>query len=431
MPSAPASIDDVLGLVGLADRAAHAVSGFSKGMQQRLGLGVALLGDPALVILDEPTSALDPIGRMDVRGILRTARDRGAAVFLNSHLLSEVERVCDRVAIVDRGRVVAEGPLSEVLGRQRDANPGRGARGRAPSTASSPPSGRRPSTAAEVVVADLDEDRVPDLVAALVGLGVRVHEVRSGRESLEQRFLELVGHGSAPAGGVGAVIAIARLTIGEAARRKILWVLVILAVLAVSLVGWGVSRLVDAARESGTPEVEIRLVVSQILIFIAFQFGFVQAMTAAFLGSPAIASDLESGIALAVLARPIRRSSYLLGRWLGLAIVLVAYGGGSALLAITVVGAVSGYTPPSILAPVAFLAAEGLVILTLTLLLSTRLPPIGGGAIAVVAFGLAWMAGTIERVGIAIARPQPRGEPAVRRGHRAASCCRWTGCGAA
>jgi ABC-type transport system involved in multi-copper enzyme maturation permease subunit len=203
------------------------------------------------------------------------------------------------------------------------------------------------------------------------------------------------------------VIAIARLTIGEAARRKILWVLVILAVIAVSLVGWGVSRLVDAARASGTPEVEIRLVVSQVLILIAFQFGFVQAMTAAFLGSPAIASDLESGIALALLARPIRRSSYLLGRWIGLAIVLVAYGGGSALLAITVVSAVSGFSPPSVLLPVGFIAAEGLVILTLTLLLSTRLPPIGGGAIAVVAFGLAWMAGTIERVGIAIAARNP------------------------
>jgi ABC-type transport system involved in multi-copper enzyme maturation permease subunit len=203
------------------------------------------------------------------------------------------------------------------------------------------------------------------------------------------------------------MIAIARLTIGEAARRRILWVLVLLAVIAVSLVGWGVGRLVEAARAGGTPELELRLIVSQILILIAFQFGFVQAMTAAFLGSPAIASDLESGIALAVLARPIRRSSYLLGRWLGLAIVLVAYGAGSALLAILVVGAASGYTPPSILAPVAFIAAEGLVILTFTILLSTRLPPIGGGAIAVVAFGLAWMAGTIERVGIAIAAENP------------------------
>ncbi len=203
------------------------------------------------------------------------------------------------------------------------------------------------------------------------------------------------------------MITIARLTIGEAARRKILWVLVILAIIAVVIVGWGVGQLVRLARESGTPELQIRLAVSQILIFIAFQFGFIQAMTAAFLGSPAIASDIESGIALAVLARPIRRSSYLLGRWLGLAIVLVAYGAGSALLAILVVGGVSGYLPPSILMPIAFIAAEGLVVLTFTMLLSTRLPPIGGGAIAVVAFGLAWMAGTIERVGVALAANNP------------------------
>jgi ABC-type transport system involved in multi-copper enzyme maturation permease subunit len=203
------------------------------------------------------------------------------------------------------------------------------------------------------------------------------------------------------------VIAIARLTIGEAARRKILWVLVGLALVAVGVTGWGVDRLVSIARESGSRELTIQLGVSQILIFIAFQFSFVLAMTAAFLGSPAIASDLESGVALALLARPLRRTSYLLGRWLGLAIVLAAYGAGSAVLAILVVGRVSGYTPPSIVMPVVFLVAEGLVVLTLSLLLSTRLPPIGAGAIAVVAFGLSWMAGAIERVGIAIAAENP------------------------
>ena len=74
-------------------------------MQQRLGLGVALLGDPDLVLLDEPTSALDPVGRTDVRAIVRAARDRGATVILNSHLLTEVERVCDRVIILDHGRI--------------------------------------------------------------------------------------------------------------------------------------------------------------------------------------------------------------------------------------------------------------------------------------------------------------------------------------
>ena len=203
------------------------------------------------------------------------------------------------------------------------------------------------------------------------------------------------------------MIAIARLTIGEAARRRILWVLVLLAVLAVALTGWGIDRLVSIARASGTEELTIQLGVSQILIFIAFQFSFVLAMTAAFLGAPAIANDIESGIALALLARPIRRSSYLLGRWLGLAVVLVAYGAGSALLAILVVSRVSGYTPPSIIGPLIYLATEGLVVLSLSLLLSTRLPPIGAGAISVVVYGLSWASGAIERVGIAITARNP------------------------
>jgi ABC-2 type transport system ATP-binding protein len=212
------AFDDVLGLVGLADRASHAVSGFSKGMQQRLGLGVALLGDPALVILDEPTSALDPIGRMDVRAILRTARDRGAAVFLNSHLLSEVERVCDRVAIVDRGRVVAEGALAEVLGAPETRIRVQGLK---PAALETDLAAFGPASfdGAELALADLDDDRVPDLVAALVGLGVRVHEVRSGRESLEQRFFELVGRGGAAAAPEGAAGSPAEGPAGRAGGR--------------------------------------------------------------------------------------------------------------------------------------------------------------------------------------------------------------------
>jgi len=198
------------------------------------------------------------------------------------------------------------------------------------------------------------------------------------------------------------MITIARLTIGEAARRRVLWVLVVLALIAVGLTGWGVERLVALARENGAGELEIRLGVSQVLIFIAFQFGFVLAMTAAFLGSPAIASDLESGVALALLARPLRRSSYLLGRWLGLAVVVVAYAVLSAALAIGVVGLVSGYVPPNPLVPVAFLAGQAVVLLSLTLALSTKLPPIGGGAVAVVAFGLAWFAGVLGGVGRAL-----------------------------
>ncbi len=109
-------IEDALAIVALADRGSGRIGTYSKGMQQRLGLGVALLGAPDLVVLDEPTSALDPVGRHDVREIIRGLGERGTTVFLNSHLLTEVEQVCHRVAIVDRGRVVAEGTLDELLG---------------------------------------------------------------------------------------------------------------------------------------------------------------------------------------------------------------------------------------------------------------------------------------------------------------------------
>lgn len=198
------------------------------------------------------------------------------------------------------------------------------------------------------------------------------------------------------------MIAIAKLTIGEAARRRVLWVLVILAAVAVGLTAWGVSALVESARDGGVSDLDIKFAVSQILIFIAFMFGFVLVMTAAFFGSPAIASDLESGVAQAMLARPLRRSSYLLGRWLGLAIVMVVYAAIAGFLAIGAVGLVSGYYPPDPILPVAFLAGQALILLTLTVLLSTRLPPIAGGAIAVVAYGLAWMAGVLGKIGLAI-----------------------------
>jgi ABC-type transport system involved in multi-copper enzyme maturation permease subunit len=198
------------------------------------------------------------------------------------------------------------------------------------------------------------------------------------------------------------MLTIAKLTIGEAARRRVLWILVILALVAVGLTAWGVSALVAGAREDGIGELEIKFVVSQILIFIAFMFGFVLVMTAAFFGSPAIASDLESGVAQSMLARPLRRSSYLLGRWLGLAVVIVGYAVASGALAIGAVGLVTGYLPPDPVLPIAFLAGQALVLLSLTVLLSTRLPPIAGGAIAVVAYGLAWMAGVLGKIGLAM-----------------------------
>ena len=187
-------IEGVLALVGLADRAEDLVGTFSKGMQQRLGLGVALLGSPELVILDEPTSALDPVGRLDVRTIIRTARDRGTAVFLNSHLLTEVERVCDRVAIIDHGRVLEAGRLDELLGeptlrvRATDLSPAAAETLR--------PFGPLRLDGEWLTIQPLPPDKVPDVVAAIVAGGGRIHEVDVGRSSLEDRFLRLLTHGS-------------------------------------------------------------------------------------------------------------------------------------------------------------------------------------------------------------------------------------------
>jgi ABC-type transport system involved in multi-copper enzyme maturation permease subunit len=194
------------------------------------------------------------------------------------------------------------------------------------------------------------------------------------------------------------VIVIARLTVRELVRRRVVWVLAALSIISVVLVGWGLERLVTLARADGVDELQVRIGVSQVLILIAFMFSFVLAMTAAFIGAPAIGGDLESGVALAILARPVRRAEVLVGRWIGSACVLVAYTVASGLLAIGVAYLVSGFGPPDPLLAVAFLAGQALVLLTLTLALGSVLPSIAAGAIAVVAYGLGWMAGVMAGV---------------------------------
>ena len=198
------------------------------------------------------------------------------------------------------------------------------------------------------------------------------------------------------------MIVIARLTVQELIRRRVVWVLVGLTIVSVLLVAFGLSRLVDLARADGVEELEIRIGVSQVLILIAFMFSFVLAMTAAFVGAPAVGGDLESGVALALLARPLRRADLLIGRWLGSAVVVVAYAVASGLLAIAVAVVISGFGPPEPLIAVAFLAAEALVLLTLTLALGSVMPSIAAGAIAVVGFGLGWMAGVLAGVAAAL-----------------------------
>lgn len=182
-----------LELVGLSGREGDRVGSYSKGMQQRIGLAQALVGDPALVILDEPTSALDPIGRRDVREVVRNLRARGTAVVLNSHLLSEVEMVCDRMVIVDRGRVVRSGRLDELAGTALEL---RVRLARLDDRARDLLGGHGEVVAAEGQEALLlldDAAGVADLAEELVRSGYRLLALVPLQRSLEEVFVELVG----------------------------------------------------------------------------------------------------------------------------------------------------------------------------------------------------------------------------------------------
>lgn len=186
---------ECLALVGLAERAGDRVGGFSKGMQQRLGLAVALVARPELVVLDEPTSALDPIGRVDVRDLVLSLKARGVAVLLNSHLIGEVERVCDRVVILDQGKVAASGTLAELLGQHEVRLRLGDVDGRAEERLRAAGSLARSGDWFTVGLASEDDGvTVPDLVRDLVGMGVRVHAVEPVRISLEERLLGILRH---------------------------------------------------------------------------------------------------------------------------------------------------------------------------------------------------------------------------------------------
>jgi ABC-2 type transport system ATP-binding protein len=162
---------ELLELVQLADASGTRVGAMSKGMQQRLGIAQALIGNPRLLMLDEPTSALDPVGRRIVRDLLVELKRRGVAVLLNSHLLSEVERVCDRVAILVGGRVVARGSPAELAqARGVEVELDGGVR----------------------QYPDATREQVPEIVAQLVAAGEQVYGVRVLSSTLEETYLEAV-----------------------------------------------------------------------------------------------------------------------------------------------------------------------------------------------------------------------------------------------
>jgi hypothetical protein len=198
------------------------------------------------------------------------------------------------------------------------------------------------------------------------------------------------------------VLVIARLVIREAARRRLLLALLILTLIVVTLTGWGFSRIPTITqRGAPLPDVQVKVIASQFLILTMFMFSFVLAMAAVFVAAPQISGDVESGTALAILSRPIGRAEYVTGKWAGLAALVAIYAGGAAAIELGVVNAVIGYVPPEPLTFIAFVIAEGLVIMTLALLLSTRLSGMVGGVIALVLFGIAWIGGIVGGIGAA------------------------------
>ena len=199
---------------------------------------------------------------------------------------------------------------------------------------------------------------------------------------------------------------IARLVLREAARRRLLLALLILTLIVMALTGWGFSRI-PTITQRGVPltDLQVKLLASQFLILTMFMFSFVLAMAAVFIAAPQISGDVESGTALAILSRPISRAEFVLGKWVGLAALVSVYAGSAAAIELGVVNAVVGYGPPEPLSFIAFIIAEGLVIMTLALLLSTRLSGMVGGVIALVLFGIAWIGGIVGGIGSAFDNP--------------------------
>jgi ABC-2 type transport system ATP-binding protein len=202
-PDADDRIPAALERVGMTDRADDRVKSYSMGMRQRLGIARCLLADPELLILDEPTNGLDPAGITEFRAFVRDMVSEGRTVFLSSHLLDEVEKICDMVAIVDRGRILMQGTVAEMAAGGRPTI----TIGCDDLDAASRMLRDHPAVAdtteadgeLRVVLADASDAAIADVNRRLVEAGIAVHRLEPARVSLEQRFLEVTSRLGAPA----------------------------------------------------------------------------------------------------------------------------------------------------------------------------------------------------------------------------------------
>jgi ABC-type transport system involved in multi-copper enzyme maturation permease subunit len=195
---------------------------------------------------------------------------------------------------------------------------------------------------------------------------------------------------------MSAIWTIATLSMREALRRRLIAALAAISVALTSLSGWGFYRL-SHSRQVTSGESDAALPLAFILFM--FMFSFIVALSASAIASLAISSEVDSGVLQSVVTRPLRRSDVLLGKWLGLAVILAGYTAFVCGLQVAVVYAISGFIPPDPVAAAAFLFAEGAVLLTLVLLLSTRLSALAAGVVGVALFGIAWLAGVVGSLG--------------------------------
>jgi len=199
-----------------------------------------------------------------------------------------------------------------------------------------------------------------------------------------------------------SVLTIASLTLREAARRRVLAAVGALTVLAVLLTAWGMGKLAETMHARGEPAAELAATFSILVLLLAYMFSVVLGVGAAFVAAPSIAADIDSGVVLAILPRPIRRSDLVFGKWLSLVLLAAAFTFVAGAIELAVVRAISGYAPPHPAVALTFLAAETVVLLTLALMLGTRLPSIAAGISAVVLFGLAWVGGIAQSIALAL-----------------------------
>lgn len=189
-------IERLLELAGLSDRAHSKFSTYSQGMKQRLSIAYALLGDPHLLFLDEPTNGLDPAGMAEVRGLIRGLSGEGHTVLLSSHLLHEVQQVCDRVAIMSRGRLIAQGAIRDLLRRRGAIRLSTTDDTKAAAIISAQPWVTAVSADKGYLTAEAPPERSWELTKALAEDGVAVKEMAPVEDSLERYFLEVTGDDS-------------------------------------------------------------------------------------------------------------------------------------------------------------------------------------------------------------------------------------------